>query len=407
MLDTFWLLIAGLLIIIGLISQQVPLLLIALLFLLTSGVSRLWKRYCLARVEYQRQLSARRVFFGEEVHLEIDISNRKPLPLPWLEIKDDLPHEVTLPDTATSLYELDRQVLSELFSLGWYQKIKRRYRLQCQQRGYFTFGPARLSSGDPFGFSRQEATIPETDALIVYPRILPVEKLGISSKQPVGDVLTKRDIFPDPILTATVRDYQSGDSLRHIHWKSTGRLGKLQTKVFETTSTVDLSLFLDVRTVAAPAWSFVARLLELGIITAASVASHALAQGYRVGLFVNQRGRLAREFIRFLPSQHPDQLLDILEALASVHPTESLSMARLIHQEGRNLPWGSTLVVLSAAPDDTLLTTLVRMKRAGRSVALVQIGGIAPLIDQHGVPVHHVRDEVLWSELEQIRITGR
>ena len=50
------------------------------------------------------------------------------------------------------------------------------------------------------------------------------------------------------MLTAGVREYRFGDSLKRIHWKSTARLGRLQTKVYEPTTTVDISLCLDVRT---------------------------------------------------------------------------------------------------------------------------------------------------------------
>jgi hypothetical protein len=67
-----------------------------MLFLLTGSVSRLWNRYCLDRVEYKRRLSRDRVFFGEEIVYEIELTNRKPLPLPWLQIEDELPERVTL-----------------------------------------------------------------------------------------------------------------------------------------------------------------------------------------------------------------------------------------------------------------------------------------------------------------------
>ena len=92
----YWLFIAVLILIISLALHQVPLALVSLLFILTGGVSRLWNRYCLHRIEYRRRLSQNQVFFGEEIVFEIEITNRKPLPLPWLQIEDELPERVTL-----------------------------------------------------------------------------------------------------------------------------------------------------------------------------------------------------------------------------------------------------------------------------------------------------------------------
>ena len=92
----YWLILAILIFVIALITRQVPLLLIALLFVLSGGVSRLWNRFCLHRIEFHRGLSQSNVFFGEEVVYEIEVANRKPLPLPWLQIEDELPKQVTL-----------------------------------------------------------------------------------------------------------------------------------------------------------------------------------------------------------------------------------------------------------------------------------------------------------------------
>jgi len=44
----------------------------------------------LARVSCRRQLSERRVFPGEKVKVKLQIANRKPLPLPWIQIDDEI-----------------------------------------------------------------------------------------------------------------------------------------------------------------------------------------------------------------------------------------------------------------------------------------------------------------------------
>lgn len=397
-------LIVGVLFLIGVILGQIPLLLIAFLLLLVWGTTRLWERYALTRIEYHRRLSSNRAFFGEELLLELEVANRKPLPLPWVEIDDEIPEEITfLKGKTTQSHKTARVHLTSLLSLGWYHRVKRLYPIRCDQRGYFTFGPTRICSGDLFGFSRQEIEFSDIDRLIVYPRIVPLEQPGIPSKQPLGDIRTKRHIFQDPVLTMGVRDYHFGDSLKRIHWKTTARIGKLQTKVFEPTTSVDMGIFLDVRTVQPPGWGLVAQSLELGVMAAASIANHAMSAGYRVGLYANQRRQPIGELVRIPPSQHADQMVYILEALAQIHSSESMPIARFVSLESRNLPWGSTLVLITAVPTETLLATLLRMKRAGRRVALVIVGG-SEMPNLGGLPVYRISDDVPWREVETLSL---
>lgn len=398
----YWLAIAVLILIISLAMHQVPLVLISLLFLLTGGVSRLWNRFCLHRIEYRRRLSQSQVFFGEEIFFEVEITNRKPLPLPWIQIEDELPEHVNLLKGKATATHNDRVILSNMFPINMYHRVTRRFPMRCLQRGSFIFGPTLIRSGDLFGFFRRSMHIDKLDFLLVYPRLVPLEKLGIPSQQFFGDIRLKRHLFQDPVLTAGVRDYHSGDSLKRIHWKSTARLGKLQTKVYEPTTTVDISIFLDVRTLRAPLWGSVYQLQELGIIAVASISRHALKEGFRVGLYVNQVTRFSRGMVRVPHSQHADQLLHILQALAQLHQVETVPITRFIRQEVPSLPWGSTLVVISAQPVDELLATLLDLKRVGRSIALVKVGGEAPEVSDGNLPVYHIRDDVAWELVKEI-----
>lgn len=399
-------LIVGVLFFIGVILGQIPLLLVAFLLLLVWGTTRLWERYALTRIEYRRRLSTKRAFCGEELLLELEVANRKPLPLPWVEIDDEIPEEITfLKGKTTQSHKTARVHLTSLLSLGWYHRVKRLYPIRCDQRGYFTFGPTRICSGDLFGFSRQEIEFSDIDRLIVYPRIVPLEQPALPSKQPLGDIRTKRHIFQDPILTMGIRDYHFGDSLKRIHWKTTARLGKLQTKVFEPTTSVDMGIFLDVRTVQPPGWGTVTQSLELAVMAAASIANHAMSAGYRVGLYANQRQQPIGELVRIPPSQHADQMMYILEALAQIHSSESMPIARFVSLESRNLPWGSTLVLITAVPTESLLATLLRMKRVGRRVALVLVGG-PEMPNLAGLPVYRISDDVPWREVETLSLQG-
>lgn len=405
MLGGAWLFITFGLLLVSIILRQTPLLLIALLFFLTSGVARLWAHYALQRVDYGRRLSTSRVFFGETMVLETRIANRKILPLPWVQVQDEVPEELTLlrgkrvPSSKES-----RAVLSMFLSVGWYHQVVRRYPVQCLRRGYFTFGPATLRSGDLLGFFHKETSQEKLDHLLVYPRIVPLEDLGIPSRDPFGDLRVRSHLFEDPVRVVSTRDYSYGDPLKRIHWKATARLRRLQSRVFEPTTTVDLALFLDVRTVEPPLYGRVHQLLETGIIAAASIGSHAIAKGYRIGLYVNEPYRYTGRIMKLPPSDHPDQLRRVLEALAQVQGVPLFALEQLLNNEARSLPWDTTLVVVTAVANEPLLAAVNRFRRAGRRVALILVGGDATRFSLEGLPVYHVSDQVYWREMESLRL---
>ncbi|MBI2830509.1 MAG: DUF58 domain-containing protein [Chloroflexi bacterium] len=400
-----WLLIASLLILIAAVLHQGALLMVGLLLFMVSGVTKLWARYALERLDYSHRLSAKRVFFGEEITLEISVANRKLLPLPWLDIEEELDKELTLLAGRTSpSYRPERSILHNPLSLGWYHKVTRLYPIRCTQRGYFTFGPARIRSGDFFGFRIQEKEVSDRVGLLVYPRIVPLARLGIPSREPFGELRVRRHLFEDPVRTVSTRDYVYGDPMKHIHWKASARVQRLQSKVFEHTTSIDLAVFLDVRTVQPPLWGSIPQILETAVIAAASIASYAKDKGYRLGLYVNQTYRHSDYMIKLPPSSHPEQFLHVLEALAQVTGTELVPIERLLRYEGPALPWVSTMVIVSAAPTEALLSAILSFRRAGRSVALVVVGGEKPELALDRLPVYHVPTEIPWEKVESIGV---
>ena len=91
----------------------------------------------------------------------------------------------------------------------------------------------------------------------------------------------------------------------------------------------------------------------------------------------------------------------ILEALAQLHQIETTPIYRFIREESRNLPWGSTLVAISAQPTNELKAILLDLKKAGRSVALITIGGEEPVAED-GLSVYHVPDKLAWEVVREI-----
>lgn len=407
MLGGAWLIITFVLLVAAILMRQAPILLVALLFFLVSGITRLWARYALERVEYSRHLASPRVFFGETVTLEIGVTNRKLLPLPWMHVQDEVPDGVVfLKGRTHPSSKPTRAILANFLSLGWYRRLTYRYPVQCLRRGYFTFGPATIRSGDLFGFFQKTSTVKTLDRLLVYPRIVSLEELGLPSRDPFGDLRIRRHLFEDPVQVLSTRDYAYGDPLKRINWKATARLNRLQTRVFEPTTTVDLALFLDMRTAVPPRLGPSEQLLETAVITAASIASHALHQSYRIGLYVNEPYRETERMIKLPPSDHPEQELRVLEALAQVQGWPFMPVEELLNTEGRTLPWSATLAVITAAPLAPVLASLHRFRRVGRRVALIVVGGSGPRLNMDGIIMYRVSDELYRQESDTLRLLG-
>lgn len=410
MRSSTWLTLIALFFLASILLRLGLLFLLAMLLLLVVAVSWLWSRYCLAGVTYKRRLPQTRLFLGEEGALEVEMSNLKPLPLPWLKVEDEFPEGVTLLTGRLYAHFLPRRWwLVNLVAVRWYERVRRRYRLQGTERGVYHFGPARLSSGDIFGFARQTAETEGVDELVVYPKVVPVTRLGLPAERPFGEFCSPRRLVEDPLQFMSVRDYAPGDPFRHIHWKATARTWQLQTRVYEPATTRQLLLFLDVQTMPRVYLGYIPEYLELAVTAAASIASHTLETGYQVGLYANTAVRMARELIRVPASRDPAQLGNILTALAQVTYFNHRPIEAVVEREAFGLPFGATIVVVSALQTEGLAPALLDLARSGHPVTLLTIGDgrrktplPSPVIP--GVRVHPLGGRAEWRELEKLEL---
>jgi uncharacterized protein (DUF58 family) len=374
MFNKAWINLAILLLPIALIFD-VPALLVISAFLLTAvPIGWWWTRASLKGVTYERSLGERRAFPGEVVELTLRIANEKLLPLGWLGLEDRW--SMALPMQDGEIYASPTGQMGffrTAMAVRWFERVSRRYRLRCTRRGFYPFGPVRLQSGDIWGLFRQESVDRHLDWLIVYPQVLPLEALGFPPKEPLGETKATWRIFEDPSRAVGIRDLRPEDSFRRIHWKASARRQELQVKVFEPTTSRNLVIFLNVATFARHWEGTKPLLLEKTIAVAGSIASHGVEDRYLVGLMANGSIPHSDQPIKVLPSRRPDQLARILEALAAVTSFTTSTIEGLLLAESPRLPWGATLVVVTALVTEDLLSALVRLHDVGRRLVLVSL----------------------------------
>ncbi|MBA3824581.1 MAG: hypothetical protein H0X24_11900, partial [Ktedonobacterales bacterium] len=168
-----------------------PLFVLCALLLLALGiVPEVWYGVVLRGTQLRRDFSPQQVAFGESATLTYAVDNRKLLPVPWLEIEDELSVEIEMPGvTLHPSYKGDRQLFITGMSLWANQRVTQRYAVVPLARGVWTFGPTYLRAGDPFGFMERERKInpfASRAELLVMPIIAPLTRFALPARNPFG-----------------------------------------------------------------------------------------------------------------------------------------------------------------------------------------------------------------------------
>jgi uncharacterized protein (DUF58 family) len=304
------------------------------------GTATWWSKHSLDGILYRRRPHYRRAFPGEQIPLRLEVENKKLLPISWLRVEDPWPLPVGPEDEDAIIpsHVPDRGLLINVFSLRWFERVRRQFTLRFRKRGFYKIGPARLQSGDLFGMYEHSQELDNTEFLTVFPDLVPFASLDLPAEDPFGDRRSRRRIFEDPNRPMGVREYRPEDSFRRVHWPATARMGELQVKVYQ-----------------------------------------GIQDGYQVGLISN--GCLAhsdRPF-RIPPGRSPHQLAYLLEALAAVTPIVTAPFERYLVQEMPKVHYGASLVIVTAMTSPELIETLLQLKRKGRRITLISLATEAPL----------------------------
>jgi uncharacterized protein (DUF58 family) len=386
-----WAYLTMLLLVISALAGHRGLLLVTLLMATATSLAWLWNHFVLRRVEYARDLMAGRAFVGERVAVSVTLTNRKTLPVPWLKVDDAFPDRLPLVDRElNSSSTPGRAFLTHLASLGPYERVRWSYEIDCNQRGFFFFGPCDLSSGDMFGFFSQLRRFRTPGRLIVYPRVQPLPELGFPGKDPFGEERVMRHIVEDPTYTVGVREYHPQDTIKRIHWKASARHGDLKVKVYQPTITQQLVIFLNVTSFAKTWMGIIPERQEQAISVAASIAHHATERRFAVGLIANGSVPHSDQPIKVLPSRAPEQLTRILEALAAVTGFGTADIEKLLTAQSSRLALGATLVVVTTIVTDGLLAEMLRLRDAGRRLVLVSMDPEFRDQGPSGITTYHI-----------------
>jgi uncharacterized protein (DUF58 family) len=322
------------------------------------------RRRLFRSVSFERSVSRRVVPWGGDVEVALSVTNDKLLPLVWLQIRDQWPSGAVAEGFGLrKILVLDRQELVQTVSVRWYERLRRRYRVRCEQRGVHRFGPAELQAGDPFGIAGVITRWEKYEDVVVLPRVLDVPAAGLLLGRPLVEEETARSLAVDPTALRGTRPYRPGDSVSAVNWRATARTGELHTNEYDPASLASVRVLLDVGSLYR-AWEGVEpELMELLCVVAASLASSYADRGYAVGFASNAAD--AREVWVVDLEPATGALPEVLEAIARLRPFSLRDYGSVLRDELEDDASGAACVVVTARlrPAVRDILTLLREDR--------------------------------------------
>src|SRR6266536_1126105 len=258
-------------------------------------VSSLTARRSRYRLSCARRLDPPRVPAGQPTTVTARVENVSRLRTGVLLAEDITPY---------ALAGRPRFVLDEI-EPGGHRELS--YQIRSDSRGKFTVGPLRVRVADAFGLVEISRSFSTTSTLVVTPRIFELPRATAQSSwlgEGDGGMRTISAIGEDD---AAPRQYQDGDGLHRVHWKSTARYGELMVRREEHQWRNSASVFLDTRR-SAHAGSGPASTFEFAVSAAASIGAHLTGEGFRARL-ITEAGEIAPR------GTFQDTLLDMLAVI--------------------------------------------------------------------------------------------
>jgi uncharacterized protein (DUF58 family) len=193
------------------------------------------------------------------------------------------------------------------------------YQLRLVRRGIYKQGAVSIESGFPFGVGRVKRQALVSSELIVHPSWtalhgFPLLEAASSPNEPIHDRRRKGS----GLEFFGIREHRSGDSLRHVHWRSTARTGRLLVREYEEQPSSRLGVWIDSGPTVGeePRTAF-----EDAVSSAASLVLYGLDVGHPAQLFCDTRRGLQH---LFEPGRH-----DTLDWLAGLEAEGRRGLSRL------------------------------------------------------------------------------
>ncbi|MCH2268855.1 DUF58 domain-containing protein [Candidatus Thalassarchaeum betae] len=302
------------------------------------------------------------VYKGDDVTVEITISNNSYRRTQQLEVYDNVPHEMKM-----------RQGINQMrMNLGPGQSARIRYKVRCPLRGHYTIGPVSVRYRNAFNLFVTESQLEDRTDITVFPQVREIEEALLRSDVPkmyTGATTLKT---PGPGMEFySLREYLPSDAFRSINWKAFARTGELMVNEKTRDAVTDVFIILDTRDVSRIG-TVLKNPLEMGTIAAASISNYFIRRRDSVAL-VTYGERM--EYLS--PETGDNQGYKVLSRLAAVRAKGSMPLQAVTNAMSSRVSRGSPIFIISSLEGDgTTLPAIRDLAGKGHEVIVLSPSSI-------------------------------
>jgi uncharacterized protein (DUF58 family) len=356
--------------------------------------SEFTKKKGFSNLKITRSINKDRIIPYEEFTLTTTIENNKWLPISFLTLREKMPSAIEFVSDNVKASKGDDLWLLSKYTIGWYQRKRRTYKLRCNLRGTYVLKGIDVTVGDLFGYSAVTKTVGDFLEFLVYPEIININNLEFVNTNIQGDTCVKRWIHKDPLYIKGIREYNVEDRMRDIHWKSSLKMNRLMVKEYDFTSDREITIIVNGQC-GEPYWASIQPLfIENGIKVAASLASFAIKQGMPVGMWTNSQlmGVQKKESCDIYPDINA--LKKIMELSARMSYTVNHKFSDYLRLKIKEFCPNCTYVIVTPYLDEGSVFILSKLKRRGILIKIIDVSLTATVPYISGIEKINYKGEI-------------
>lgn len=191
-------------------------------------------------LEVEREVAPDRVSAGEEAEVVLDVRNAGK----WRSVS------ARAVDVYGGGTHQTRRVAVPLARLRPGKSTRAGYSIATERRGVIDVGPLGIGKRDILGLAATAGSFGPVSRLWVHPRLWTLARTPDGLARSLEGTADK--VEQGSLTFHSLREYVIGDELRHVHWRTSARIGQLMVKEHVDTSLPTVAVALDDRAESWP-----------------------------------------------------------------------------------------------------------------------------------------------------------